>query len=87
VTSSGFVEGKYRFHLQVRRIRQARNQQEAGGKDVGFTEMYGVTTQKILLFVILSSYLTLQPFVSLGLLDNSLPTIPVLGVLPPSCHF
>jgi hypothetical protein len=34
-----------------------------------------------------SSYLALQPFVSLGLLDNSLPTISVLCLLPPSCHF
>jgi hypothetical protein len=34
-----------------------------------------------------TSYLALQPFVSLGLLDNSLPTISILCLLPPSCHF
>jgi hypothetical protein len=34
-----------------------------------------------------TSYLALKPFVSLGLLDNNLPTISVLCLLPPSCHF
>jgi hypothetical protein len=30
-----------------------------------------------------SSYPALQPFLSLGLIDNSLPTVPVLCLLPP----